>query len=414
MSINLSNKLKNYLPEPVFKLVDEAGRKSDELGQSLYLVGGVVRDLLLDRGNFDLDLVVEGDAVKLAFELAKQRNVRLTVHHRFGTARLNYDEFSVDFATARSEMYRYPGALPTVRPGTITDDLSRRDFSINALALCLSPDRFGELIDVHNGRQDITRRLVRILHSESFVDDATRMFRAVRYEQRLGFELEKTTAQLLRRDLTMIDTISGDRLRHELELILKETYPERVLKRADELGILGQLHISLRADDWLCNKFAHARHIFQRGLSPLLYLCLIIYNLNEKDAEEFIARLNFPSRSAGALRQTRQLKLQLPVLGKARLKSSAIYHLLHPYINPAIQANLVASESAIISRRMNLYLSRLKSMKPWLTGEDLVAMGIPSGPGLGKILAELHDARLDGEIKTREEEERLVRELSGS
>jgi tRNA nucleotidyltransferase (CCA-adding enzyme) len=226
--------------------------------------------------------------------------------------------------------------------------------------------------------------------------------------------LQKTTAQLLRRDLAMIDTISGDRLRHEVELILKETYPERILRRADELGVLGQLHVSLRADDWLCNKFTYARNIFKRGLSPLLYLCLIIYILTEKDAEEFITRLNFPSRSASAMRQTLQLKSQLPVLGKSRLKSSAIYRLLHPYINPAIQANLVASESAIISRRINFYLSRLKSIKPLLTGEYLVAMGIPSGPGLGKILAALYDAKLDGEVRTREDEERFVREISAS
>ena len=412
MSDNHSSKLREYLPGPVFSLINEAGSKAHEMGQSLYLVGGVVRDLFLERNNYDLDMVVEGDAVKLAFELAQRGNAKLVVHHRFGTARLNFDEFSVDFATARSETYRRPGALPVVRPGTIIDDLSRRDFSINAMALHLSPERFGELIDLHDGERDIARRLIRILHPESFVDDATRMFRAVRYEKRLGFKLEKTTARLLHRNLSMIDTISGDRIRHEIELILREDYPEDILKRMDELGILAQLYISLEGDDWLRDKFVRARYVLQRGISPLLYLCLIIYNLTEEEAAVFIERLNFPARSAEVMCQVLQLKSQLPVLCNPRLKASELYHLLKPYMSPAIQANLIASDSDVVKRHIRLYQSRLKSVKPLLTGEYLIAMGVSPGPELGEMLTELHNAKLDGKVGTRAEEERFIRGLS--
>jgi len=261
MSQNLSSQLGKYLLPPVLALVKIAGREASELGQELYLVGGVVRDLFLGRANFDFDLVVEGEAIKLARKMTKDSQAKLTVHSRFGTAKLNYPGFSLDLATARSETYSKPGALPTVKPGSLKDDLIRRDFSINAMALHLNPQRFGELIDLHHGKDDLERRLIRILHPKSFIDDATRILRAIRYEQRLSFKLESETEKLLRHDVAMLDTISGDRVRHELELILKEDEPERAIRRAEELGALSQLHPSLKGNCWLSEMFTKARQV---------------------------------------------------------------------------------------------------------------------------------------------------------
>ncbi|MCJ7655839.1 MAG: hypothetical protein MUO97_11200, partial [Dehalococcoidia bacterium] len=187
MTENLSSQLEKYLPPPVLALAKIAGGEASEMWQELYLVGGVVRDLFLSRANFDFDLVVEGDAISLARKLAKDSQAKLKIHSRFGTAKLNYPGFSLDLATARSETYSKPGALPTVKPGKLKDDLIRRDFSINAMALCLMPHRFGELIDLYQGKDDLEHRLIRILHPNSFIDDATRILRAIRYEQRLGF-----------------------------------------------------------------------------------------------------------------------------------------------------------------------------------------------------------------------------------
>src|SRR4030043_511001 len=213
MTENLSTQLEKYLPPPILALAKIAGREASELGLGLNLVGGVVRDLFLGRANFDFDLVVEGDAIELARKLAKDSQAKLTVHSRFGTAKITYPGFSLDLATARNETYSQPGALPTVKPGSLKDDLIRRDFSINAMALHLNPQRFGELIDLYKGKDDLEHRLIRILHPNSFIDDATRILRAIRYEQRLGFKLETETEKLLRRDVTMLDTISGDRIR---------------------------------------------------------------------------------------------------------------------------------------------------------------------------------------------------------
>jgi tRNA nucleotidyltransferase (CCA-adding enzyme) len=411
MSQNLSLQLEKYLPPPVLALVKIAGKEASELGQELYLVGGVVRDLLLGRANFDFDLVVEGDAISLARKLAKDSQAKLTVHSHFGTAKLDYPGFSLDLATARSETYGKPGALPTVKPGSLNDDLIRRDFSINAMALHLNPQRFGELIDLYHGKEDLERCLIRILHPKSFIDDATRILRAIRYEQRLGFKLDAETEKLLRHNVAMLDTISGDRIRHELELILKEDEPERAIRRAKELGVLSQLHPLLKGNGWLAKTFAKARQIGKRTSLPALYLCLLIYNLTEKANEQFISRLNFSKNSAQAMNHTLQIKAELNKLAKPHVKSSDIYQLIHGYSAPAIQANALASESLIASQQLHLYLTKLRYVKPILNGEDLKKMGIPSGPEIGEILSALQKARLDGEVKTRKDEEKLINHL---
>jgi len=411
MSENLSSQLEKYLPPPVLALIKIAGKEASELGQELCIVGGVVRDLFLGRANFDFDLVVEGDAIGLAQKLAKDTQAKLTVHSRFGTAKLDYPGFSLDLATARSETYSQPGALPTVKPGSLKDDLIRRDFSINAMALHLNPQRFSELIDLYHGEVDLERRLIRILHPKSFVDDATRILRAIRYEQRLGFKLDAETEKLLRRDVAMLDTISGDRIRHELELILKEDEPERTLRRAEELGVLSRLHPSLKGNGRLSKIFAKARQSDIHGSILSIYLCLLVYNLNDKAIAEFISRLNFPKNSAQAMRHTLQLKAQLHKLANPKIKPSEIYRLLHGYSTPAIQANALASQSPIASQHLHLYLNKLRYVKPILNGEDLKKMGIPAGPKVGEILSVLQKARLDGEVRTRKDEEKLVNHL---
>ena len=411
MPENLSSQLEEYLPQQILRMVKAAGEKASELGQEVYLVGGAVRDLFLGRANFDFDLVVEGDAIRLAQDMAKDSRAKLTVHPRFGTAKLSYTDFSLDLATARRETYSQPGALPIVQPGILTDDLRRRDFSINAMAVCLAPQRFGELVDLYNGKNDLDNEVIRILHPNSFIDDATRILRGLRYEQRLGFKLESETAGLLRRDAAMLDTISGDRIRHELELILKEDCPERVLRRADELGVLSELHPSLKGNAWLSERFDQARRLYKRTSPSPLYLCLLIYNLTNKENEQFLSRLNFPKRLAQAMRHTLQLKAQLHSLASPQIRRSDIYQSLHDYTPHAIQANALASESPAASRHLQLYLAKLRYVKPLLNGEDLRRMGIPSGPQLGEILERLHEARLNGEVRTREEEERLVHSL---
>ncbi len=409
--MNLTRQIEQYLPRHLLELVKDISRQAAGQGQRGYLVGGIVRDLLLNHPNFDLDLVVKGDAVKLAQQVAETTQAKLLAHHRFGTAKLRCQDFTLDLATARGETYARPGALPTVTPGTLKDDLSRRDFSINAMAVSLAPDDYGELIDPHQGKSDLEHRLIRILHPGSFSDDATRILRAVRYERRLGFELETETAQLLKRNVAMLDTISGDRIRHELELIFREEQPESIIKRLAELGVLQRISLFLKGNGWMAEKFDKARRLKKPNQVPSLYFCLLIYSFSEGEIEQFLVRLNVSAKLSRAMYDTLRLKTTLSLLDKPSLKPSEIYHLLQEYDPLAIEANAIASESSIVHRHLHLFLTKLRYVKTSLNGEELKRLGISAGPEMGKVLQALHRAKLDGEVSTKADEKKLALSL---
>jgi len=395
--INLADRIKKQLPAELVHFMQAAGKITYSQGQNLYLVGGVVRDLLLERSNLDLDLVVEGDAINLAHRLAQNYPGKITTHPRFNTAKLQWDKWSVDLTTARSETYAKPGALPSVKPGSLRNDLSRRDFTINTMAIHLDPSRYGELIDLYDGMPDLEHKLIRILHENSFIDDATRIWRGLRYEQRLNFQLEDTTLKLLKRDVSMLDTISGDRIRYELECILHEERPEKVLCRAEELSVLKWLHSSLKGNGWLAGRFEQARQLSSPTLPPVgLYLTLLAYHLTEEEAEQLINKLRLPKSLAQTLRDASSLKATLKSLADPTLPPSSIYRLLYGYSPVAITASSLSSDSPIVRQHIQLFLNKLRYVKPALTGDDLQRMGILPGPRIKEILALLHEARLDG------------------
>ncbi|MCH8160998.1 MAG: CCA tRNA nucleotidyltransferase, partial [Chloroflexi bacterium] len=217
-------------------------------GGSLFLVGGAVRDLFLESSFVDVDLVVEDDVAAVANDLGKRLRAKVIQHPRFGTAVVRGREFRLDLARARTEYYTKPGALPTVRPSTIEEDLHRRDFTINAMALRLVGERPGELIDLHGGERDLETETIRILYGESFQDDATRVFRAVRYAGRLGFRIERKTAVCLERDRGYIDTISGTRLRREFERIAVEADVGSIVRLAARRNVLESAHPAFTPD----------------------------------------------------------------------------------------------------------------------------------------------------------------------
>ncbi len=240
------------LPETLRERLCVAGSLADQLGMPLFLVGGAARDVLLGTPTTDADLVVEGDSLRFAGRLAEAFNATIRRHSRFGTATVTPgDGAGIDVAMARSEWYPAPGALPVVRPGTITDDLGRRDFTINAIAIRLNEIQPGEIVDPHDGLGDLQRGLIRILHTKSFVDDPTRLFRAVRFEHRLSFRLEDHTERLCRNTVTMgwIDRLSGYRLGEQLRLLFEETTPWKSLHRLSELGALQAVHAAVIADE---------------------------------------------------------------------------------------------------------------------------------------------------------------------
>ena len=305
--INLAEKLEKNLPTEAVALIQQAVLLASSKNLPLYLVGGIVRDLLLGQSNsnFDLDLVVEGDAVGLAGEFAEKTGGKLSAHLMFNTAKIVLDKWTIDMAMARTETYVKPGALPLVTPGTLKTDLFRRDFTVNAMAIGLSPDNYGELIDLYGGMKDLKNKFIRVLHEKSFTDDATRIWRAIRYEQRLGFQIEPETLKLLKRDVPQLKTVGGYRLRRELELVLKEKEPEKALVCADVLGVLKELHPSLHVDDWLISKFQAAR---QSGrATPDYYLGLLVYRLNEDDLLQITKYLRFSAEQVRIMCEVREL-----------------------------------------------------------------------------------------------------------
>lgn len=379
---------------------------------SLYLVGGSVRDMLMETPPKDMDLVVEGDASLLASMVSTEIGGDFLSHAQFGTATVHLEGHRFDLATARQETYERPGALPAVTPSSIHEDLARRDFSVNAMAIALSGSDAGHLLDPHNGTKDLEQSLVRVLHPKSFIDDATRILRAVRYEQRLRFKLETGTQELMVEALEkgMFDTLSGDRIRRELELMLEEKQPHLPLSRCGELGILRAIYPPLQ--DGPAMK-ALAGRITEDV--PMAYLAALSYPLTQQEGEAFIHRLPMPSSWARVVRDAIIVRVKTgrdstdhPYFEDPNLLPSEICGLLDQYSPTSLEVNGWLSESPTVRKALNSYLTDSRYVKPFLDGDEIVSMGIPKGPLVGQILRELRNARIDGKITTRDEEIRFV------
>jgi tRNA nucleotidyltransferase (CCA-adding enzyme) len=399
--------LRARLSTPNQAILDTAIRLAEGREMALYLVGGSVRDLLLKREQVDLDIAVQGDAIQLAHALAEAAGGHVIVHASFGTASVKGPLFTVDLAQTRAEDYPHPGDLPLVRPASLEEDLARRDFTVNAMALGLTHPAAGMLIDPFRGREDLAQRLIRVLHDRSFQDDATRMLRAVRYEGRLSFRLEDGTAQLLERDRGYLDTISGTRLRRELLLILYENKPHLLLTRCQELGLLTTLHPALALDSQGGRAFVHAQD--QRPAPwDEVCLCLLSWRSGEREVESLVERLALSRRHERALHDAVKLRTLLATLEKRDLPVSATVEMLEPLSIAAIWALNLRTESGPLRERTIRFLREWRHVRPFLGGRALKRLGVPEGPDLGALLRRLRAARLDGLTRSREDEVALV------
>ncbi len=395
------------LPAERLALLRRAGLIAREEGVSLYLVGGGARDLLLSRPTEDLDLVVEGDAETLASIIAKRLSGQVVSRSQFSTAKVRVEGVSLDLVTARNERYLRPGALPQIAHGTIEEDLERRDFSVNAMAFPLHAGSEGRLLDPFGGLDDLQRGLIRTLHDGSFIDDATRIMRAVRYEQRLGFGLEAHTETLLRRDLPMLDTISGDRLRRELHLWLNEERFVSTLVRADALGVMAAIHPSLAGAGQVVRKALGSEG--KPAVEEQARLGLLAFSMTQTGGEQVIDRLRMPTGWATVVRDTIALKGRLPRLSDAEMSPAQLYEALAPYNPAATLACALAAPGQKARQRLYLFLEKLRHVKPSLGGRDLIQLGVAQGPAVGEMLARLRSARLDGAATNRSQEVELAR-----
>ncbi len=479
---DVSRELEQALTEAQHKLLRTVGETAAEMGHAVYIVGGFVRDLISGRADaggkscaIDMDLVVEGDAIHLAEKIQANCGGRLVTHGRFGTAKWILDESDhplncidlpasdkeegqdgipphFDFVTARTEFYTEPTVLPTVEQGSIKLDLHRRDFTINTLAIALTPDRWGDLLDFYGGLTDLRTGQVRVLHSLSFIDDPTRILRAVRYEQRFKFSIETRTEEHLLDAVPLLERVTAARLRQELDRIFQEARPEEAVLRLDELGVLKQIHPDLVAGATFARNCAALRSRLaatqqvgeqveicesefytddgqeqvsvatqvkvtrlegrESGLEPQierLYWGLLIYGLLPSELESdsggsavelaLSDRLRLRGETRRLMRQLQQLKVSLPTLAGQQTPPSAVVCILDKAQPVARMLLSIVEDDPLLRERLQRYAQSWRHISPSMDGRDLEKLGLEPGPLYGEILRRLRSALLDGEVE---------------
>jgi tRNA nucleotidyltransferase (CCA-adding enzyme) len=424
------------LSPAVWGMVQSVGKVAYEMEMPLYFVGGLVRDLLLGKPPSDVDMVVEGDAIKMVRRLQTIYGGETRSHAQFGTAKwllspqvwhklapgVEVDDapLDIDFVTARTEFYVRPSALPEVEQGSIKLDLHRRDFTINTLAVRLDGAHLGELLDFYGGLRDLQSNLIRVLHSLSFVDDPTRILRAVRLEQRLNFSIEPRTAELIKAALPMLDRVTGERIRNELEMCLRESQRVSIMARLAEIGALAQIHPGLTWQTQIAQTYKQADAVLEdplwletlAGESPaFVYFALLLLPMPPIVQDEVMSRLKVRKTTREDVYSTRSLLEELSSLPKGA-KPSQVVFILRNYQPRVLLVGLIAVEpDSELGLMIDSYQRDWRKVRTSLNGNDLLDMGLKAGPQIGLLLDRLLAARLDGEIRDDEEERKLLEVL---
>lgn len=426
---DLATLLRRRLPADSVQLLELLGTSGDEQGVAVHAVGGFVRDLLLDLPNLDLDITIEGDGIFFAETFGEQHRCRVRPHQAFGTAVVVFpDGRKLDVASTRLEYYDSPGVLPTVERASLRHDLYRRDFTINTLALCLNHDRFGVLLDFFGGQKDLQDKTVRVLHNLSFVEDPTRAFRAIRFEQRLGFQLDPHTEGLLRSAVRagLVERVGGKRLMGELIQILKEQEPTLAVKRMAQLGLLPCIHSGLRFGPDSEQLFAELERVLawyqllylETPLEPwTVWFLALMDRLDSPQYLEVCQRLMMPERLMERVfghrhKALKRLQHLRQALGRGQeISNSQLYTLLHGMPLELLLYGLARSGQEELRRLVSHYLTRLAEVKSLVSGTELQALGVPRGPAIRTMKERLLSARLDGLIASKDEELELARQI---
>ncbi|MBD3347702.1 MAG: hypothetical protein GF400_00720 [Candidatus Eisenbacteria bacterium] len=425
---NMLNLIENLLGEEAVELLRRLGEIGVGCGAPPCVVGGVVRDALIGIANQDLDIVVEGDGETFAARAADELGGSVKAHTRFGTAIVVLpDGRKIDVASARSESYERPGALPRVEPGSVEQDLLRRDFTINSMAVRVDPQRFGQLLDLYGGRKDLEDGVLRVLTDRSFVDDPTRILRGVRFSARFGFRFEKRTERLLREAVRndTLATVSGERIMNEIVLILQEREPWPPVARMIDWEILTSIERSWRGGPELEATFTGLATLLRE--EPLadavpeeerwsVFLLAMIEPLSPDERQAVLQRL----RAGRTLRRLASglARAESPatreVLSAGSSSPSEVYGTLEGVPPEALALRLALSGETREATRIRLYLSELRHVRPALDGTDLAELGVGEGREVGLLLRKLLEARLDGTVTNDEEERALAERLSNN
>lgn len=428
----VENKMRRALSPKIIKLLREFGEMGDELNYRVYAVGGFVRDLLLGEENLDIDITVEGDGIRFAGKFAAKYGCRVKSHEKFGTAVILFpDSLKVDVASTRMEYYNSPGVLPIVERSSLKMDLYRRDFTINTLALSLGNGEFGRLIDFFGAQRDLKEKSIRVLHNLSFVEDPTRVFRAIRFEQRLGFHIATHTENLIRNAVRMdfLERLGGKRLLSELIHILREKEPSQAIERLAALGLLRYIHSSLRMTPEMLFHLDETRQIitwfellylnkpFERWAVYLLAICS---RLENDEFMETCIRLAVSGHYRQKLSESRQKGLlvleEMERMARKREQpsSSTLYRWLKELPVETLLHMMSRTGKDEVRRQISLFFTHLCNVRTTINGNDLKKLGIPKGPLYSMILGAILDARLDEKVTNHDEELLLAKKLAAN
>jgi tRNA nucleotidyltransferase (CCA-adding enzyme) len=415
----------NKLPQEIKELIYLARDIAIRRNVRAYLVGGFARDLILGVKNFDLDIVVEGDGIAFAEEFSRELRSKLIRHRRFGTATaLAKPHLKVDFSTARKEFYPQPAHLPVVESGSLRDDLFRRDFTINAMAISIADHGFGELVDFFDGKADLRRKKIRVMHKLSFIDDPTRILRAVRFEQRYDFRIEPETLKFLKDAVRQktLDKVQPQRLRDDLILILKENMPTKELRRINELAGFSFLCPGLKGSGKMFGLLVavgkeiawfHGSHPQRRHLDAwLVYLMGLLDQLDAAVIKGIFRRFAFKKGEEKRILDYKSLSRDFILkLSKKALKPSEVYALLEPLSYEVMLLIKAKYKDSNLKKHIEDFLGVYSGMRIHLSGDDLGAIGFEPGPHYQKIFRKILIARLDGKVRTREDELSLLKRV---
>ncbi len=424
---NISRLMQERLPRRILNALRNVGRVAEHLNYQAYVVGGFVRDLFLYRRNEDIDIVIEGDGIDFARHFATAYGARIHTHKAFGTAVIIFEDgYKIDVATARLEYYRSPAALPDVEMSSIKLDLFRRDFTINTLSIHLNPKHFGYLIDFFQAQKDVKDKVVRVLHNLSFVEDPTRVFRAMRFEQRFDFTIGKLTANLIENAVKMdfFKRLSGRRMFSEIRLILEEENPTPAIVRMNDFDLLKVIHPSIHLDAKLIKllnavKSALAWHDLLFIEAPCLrwsvYFMALIHHCDLATSEQICDEMELAPRYRKILCKERlnALKCLNRMEYRPPVSNSALYRRLHEFRTELILYMMAITGRQSIKKYISKYYNNLKDIKPTIGGHELLAAGLKPGPVFRQILDAVLYAKLNGEIETREDEMDYVQRWIG-
>ncbi len=420
-AVNVAERLRALGLDEFFALVEAVAVTY----RGVYLVGGFVRDLLLEERNLDVDIAVEGDGIEFARELARRLKGRVRAHSKFQTAVViapasyGRERFRVDVASTRTEFYDFPAALPKVEHTTIRNDLARRDFAINAMAVSLKPEDFGVLLDYFGGLEDLHRKRIRVLHNLSFIEDPTRIFRAIRYESRYGLRMDRHTLSLAKScsDMDLIGDLSSARLRDELILLFSEPKVEFALRRLRDLELQNAVHPRLvlgeETDRLLRAGDAAWRRFKLAGEVPLwrLRLVWLLRRLKPEEIESWTVRMRFRARDGEVLSRSWVIGRRLTERVAAGMGDADLYEAARGEPLEAVLVALVSARGSAAEERLAHFLETTRFVHLDVSGDDLLALGFDESPQLGEVLRTLLRLKLNGVIASREEALETARRL---